>query len=244
MYPREMSIEKTKTAAESGDPKAAFHLGWRYYIGNGLARDKTEAWKWYSMAASQGVREAAEIRAILEAEAQRDLELAVLRETIPSSRKRSTVWLLLICAILTSIGSVAVVFHVLDGQPDTGKPGAAEDAKITKVSAALRAVNQSPGTAEKQANLGQVEAGPEDLKTVSVAGLGRGGISTEHGTSEPVVAAGSRTPVSQPTDPKRSSGSLTDFNAVAERAMKWRDGDDAPGTNEPVKGTDQKRGQE
>ena len=61
-------IEEIKAAAEQGDPHAQFRLGWDYYIGNGVARDKTEAVKWYTAAADQGLRKAQEILDILEAD--------------------------------------------------------------------------------------------------------------------------------------------------------------------------------
>ncbi len=60
-------IEEIKAAAERGDPHAQFRLGWDYYIGNGVARDKMEAVKWYTAAADQGLRKAQEILDILEA---------------------------------------------------------------------------------------------------------------------------------------------------------------------------------
>jgi len=60
-------IEEIKAAAERGDPHAQFRLGWDYYIGNGVARDKMEAVKWYTAAADQGLRKAQKILDILEA---------------------------------------------------------------------------------------------------------------------------------------------------------------------------------
>ena len=60
-------IEEIKAAAEQGDPHAQFRLGWDYYIGNGVARDKMEAVKCYTAAANQGLRKAQEILDIIEA---------------------------------------------------------------------------------------------------------------------------------------------------------------------------------
>ena len=60
-------IEEIKAAAEQGDPHAQFHLGWDYYIGNGVTRDKMKAVKWYTAAADQGLRKAQEILDIIEA---------------------------------------------------------------------------------------------------------------------------------------------------------------------------------
>jgi len=60
-------IEKIKVAAEEGDAEAQFRLGWDYYIGNGVTRDKIKAVEWYNAAANQGFRKAQEILDILEA---------------------------------------------------------------------------------------------------------------------------------------------------------------------------------
>ena len=67
-------IDEIKAAAEQGDPHAQFRLGWYYYIGNGVARDKMEAVKWYTAAANQGLRKAQEILDILEANKMPELE--------------------------------------------------------------------------------------------------------------------------------------------------------------------------
>jgi hypothetical protein len=245
MYPHEMSLEKTKIAAESGDPKAAFHLGWCYYIGKGLARDKAEARKWYSKAASQGVREAAEIRGILEVEAQRDLELEVLRTAVVSPRKGPTAWLLLVCAILISIGSVAALFHVFDGLSNGRRPGAAEDGRATEAGAVLHVANQLPTNPEKETTLAREEVMSGDSTTASVAGHSSGGVMPEHGNTDSAVAVEPRTQPRQPTDPKRSVGPRADFKDWVERASRWlKDGNDPYSPSRPSEATDQKRGRE
>lgn len=67
-------IEEIKAAAEQGDPHAQFRLGWDYYIGNGVTRDKMKAVKWYTAAADQGLRKAQEILDILETNKMLELE--------------------------------------------------------------------------------------------------------------------------------------------------------------------------
>jgi len=244
MYPREASFEKRKAAAESGDPKAAFYLGWCYYTGNNVAKDKTEAWKWYSKAASQGVREAAEMRRILELEAQRELQLAVLRETILNPRKRLPVWLLLICAILVSAGTIGAVFHVLNGRSNTGELSAPEGEKTIKAGAGLHPANQLSGdpAGGGQATATRDDTRSEDSTRASVAGHGSGGVPTNQGDADSAVVV---KPRAQPNDPKRSSGHAIDLNEWAERAMRWlADGNDPYNPSRPSEAADQKHGQE
>jgi len=232
MYPAGNNIDQIIAAAERGDPKAAFSLGWCYYIGSGVVQDKAEAWKWYVKAAGAGVSEAKEIVHILEAEAQRGLELKALKlEATPSSGRRSAAWLVTVSVILTSIGSIAVVLHVFDGRAGIREPGATEEDN------ALRAVDQSPGDAKGPANLGQEEALSEDVTAVSAAAYGHGVIAPEHKTADPTAAVESRTRVNQPTDPKRAAGPPGNFKEWAEQLQKkWlEDGNDISGTNQEVR---------
>ena len=101
-------IEEIKAAAERGDPHAQFRLGWDYYIGNGVARDKMEAVKWYTAAADQGLRKAQEILDILEAnkmleseESFVDAEENELRTSAFRSRKwKALAGFMVLCAFL------------------------------------------------------------------------------------------------------------------------------------------------
>lgn len=101
-------IEEIKAAAEQGDPHAQFRLGWDYYIGNGVARDKMEAVKWYTAAADQGLRKAQEILNIIEANKIIESEESFLdseENEIMTSAFRSRKWkalaaLVVLCALL------------------------------------------------------------------------------------------------------------------------------------------------
>jgi len=101
-------IEEIQAAAERGDPHAQFRLGWDYYIGNGVARDKMEAVKWYTAAADQGLRKAQEILDILEAnkmleseESFVDAEENELRTSAFRSRKwKALAAFMVLCAFL------------------------------------------------------------------------------------------------------------------------------------------------
>jgi len=101
-------IEEIKAAAERGDPHAQFRLGWDYYIGNGVARDKMEAVKWYTAAADQGLRKAQEILDILETNKMLESEesfVDVEENQFRTSAFRSRKWkalaaLVVLCALL------------------------------------------------------------------------------------------------------------------------------------------------
>ena len=49
-----LSLDALQAKATSGDVKAQFILGWRYYNGEGVATNQTEATNWWSKAAEQG----------------------------------------------------------------------------------------------------------------------------------------------------------------------------------------------
>ena len=53
------------SAAEKGDPNAQFLLGWYYYIGYGVPRDRSLAIKWYERAANKGLPEAKRLLELL-----------------------------------------------------------------------------------------------------------------------------------------------------------------------------------
>ncbi|MEO8332303.1 MAG: tetratricopeptide repeat protein [Gallionella sp.] len=55
-----VALEKLKTPAEHGNPKAQFYLGLMYRQGNGVAQNDKEAAIWWSKAAEQGNMEAQE----------------------------------------------------------------------------------------------------------------------------------------------------------------------------------------
>ncbi len=47
-------LKWTREKAEQGHAKAQSNLGWMYYYGNGVPKDKVEALKWHGKAAEQG----------------------------------------------------------------------------------------------------------------------------------------------------------------------------------------------
>ena len=60
-----------EAAAEQGDPKAQLMLGWHYYIGHGVAQDKSVAAKWYEKAARVGLPEAERLFELVSTECNR-----------------------------------------------------------------------------------------------------------------------------------------------------------------------------
>jgi len=119
----QLEIEKIKAAAEQGDFHAQFRLGWYYYIGNGVARNKMEAVKWYTAAADQGFHKALEILKIIEAnkiikseEGFADAEENEFQASAFSSRKmKALAVLVILCAflglLLYYIGDKVQWFH-------------------------------------------------------------------------------------------------------------------------------------
>lgn len=52
------TIEEIQRMAEQGDVKSQSHLGYLYYVGEGVPQDYSQAVKWYDKAAAQGDRDA------------------------------------------------------------------------------------------------------------------------------------------------------------------------------------------
>lgn len=155
MYPEGPNIEELKAAAKSGGPKAAYDLGWCYYIGNGVVQDTAKAWKWYSEAAHRGVREADDILHILEAEVQRASELKSLgqREKQVALRGQRAIWLAAAVLVLVSIGSVGTLLYVLDRkstgvEEGTGMRG--DKAAIREQASESKAQGSHPNSLSRQ----------------------------------------------------------------------------------------------
>jgi len=110
-------IEKLKAVAEQGDPHAQFRLGWDYYIGNGVARDKMEAVKWYTAAADQGLRKAQEILDILEANKMPESEEGFMdteENEFRTSAFRSRKWKAL-AAFVVLCASLGLLLYYIGG---------------------------------------------------------------------------------------------------------------------------------
>jgi FOG: TPR repeat, SEL1 subfamily len=48
------AVKWFRLAAEQGDAKAQYNLGWCYYNGQGVTKNYKETVKWYTLAAQQG----------------------------------------------------------------------------------------------------------------------------------------------------------------------------------------------
>ncbi|MCI0401226.1 MAG: sel1 repeat family protein [Gammaproteobacteria bacterium] len=55
------SLNEFRVLADEGNPYAQYNIGVQYYKGEGVARDDTEAARWFLMAAEQGVASAQQI---------------------------------------------------------------------------------------------------------------------------------------------------------------------------------------
>jgi len=110
-------IEEIKAAAERGDPHAQFRLGWDYYIGNGVARDKMEAVKWYTAAANQGLRKAQEILDILEANKMLESEESFVdakENELRTSAFRSRKWKALAAFVVLCASLGLLLYYIGD----------------------------------------------------------------------------------------------------------------------------------
>ena len=57
-FAEDQDIEQLRQAAEDGDARAQYELGWKYHWGRGVPENTVEAMKWYRKAAEQGYAEA------------------------------------------------------------------------------------------------------------------------------------------------------------------------------------------
>ena len=57
-FSQEVNIEKLRAAAEQGNAKAQYAIGYMYRFGKGVPQDYEYAFKWYQMAAEQGLPDA------------------------------------------------------------------------------------------------------------------------------------------------------------------------------------------
>ncbi len=60
------TLDDVQALAEKGDAGAQYRLGWCYYKGEGAAENSVQAYKWFSLAATQGVQNAKETLSSIE----------------------------------------------------------------------------------------------------------------------------------------------------------------------------------
>ena len=104
--------------AEQGDPKAQLMLGWLYYVGYGVARDKSVAVKWYETAARAGLPEAERLLELISTECDRPsiAGLVIGGQPRPSGWKLAGKGLFL-AVILAAILSVSYYYWPRNQQP-------------------------------------------------------------------------------------------------------------------------------
>jgi hypothetical protein len=99
---------KTASAAEKGDPKAQLVLGWYYYIGRGVPRDRYLAVEWYERAASKGQPEAQRLLGLLPVKPDMPMITDVVMEGWPArGRWKSASMACLAIVLLTVIASLS-----------------------------------------------------------------------------------------------------------------------------------------
>jgi hypothetical protein len=94
-------------AAERGDPKAQFTLGWYYYIGHGVTHDKSIAVEWYKRAAQKGHPEAKRLLELIQAKSDRQMISGMIIKGWPKScwwkSKSVALFSVLALVVITSI---------------------------------------------------------------------------------------------------------------------------------------------
>lgn len=218
-------IETIKAAAEQGDPHAQFRLGWYYYIGNGVARDKMEAVKWYTAAADQGFHKAQEILKIIEAnkiykseEGFADTEENESQASAFSSRKMKAIAaLVVICAsiglLLYYIGDKVQWFH--------------KAAKIETSSA-----QSDLNVVDAERTTGDQTESTESLWTETQPGgeeimIELNEASTKTGENNYETKLADKKPLIEPTKSEKDTGTGL-MERLATFADKWLDGDSEP----------------
>lgn len=108
----------TASAAEEGNPKAQLVLGWYYYIGHGIPRDRSLAVKWYERAASKGLPEAKRLLELLPAEPCKPTITDMVIEGWPArGRWQSASMAFLMIVILAVIASLSYYVWRKNSQP-------------------------------------------------------------------------------------------------------------------------------
>jgi len=107
--------------AEQGDLKAQLTLGWHYYVGYGVAQDRSVAVKWYEKAARAGLPEAERLLELISAECDRPSIAGLIIGGQPSR----SMWKLagrglFLVVILAAVVSISYYFWPKHQQPLVG----------------------------------------------------------------------------------------------------------------------------
>lgn len=217
-------IEEIKAAAERGDPHAQFRLGWDYYIGNGVARDKMEAVKWYTAAADQGLRKAQEILNILEANKMLESEESFLdaeENELRTSTFRSREWKALaaftvLCAFLVGL----LLYYIGDNIQWFRKAAKIE---TSSVQSDLNVVDVERTTGDQTEALWTEPqpAGEEKMIEPNEA-------STKTGENDHETKLADKKPPIEPAKSEEDTGTSLMERLAIFADNKWLDGDSEP----------------
>lgn len=104
--------------AEQGDPKAQLTLGWRYYVGYGVAQDKSVAAKWYEKAARAGLPEAERLLELISTKCDRPSIAGLVIGGHPTrSRWKLAGRGLFLVVILAAVVSISYYYWPRNQQP-------------------------------------------------------------------------------------------------------------------------------
>lgn len=109
-----------EAAAEQGDPKAQLMLGWHYYIGHGVAQDKSVAAKWYAKAARAGLPEAERLFELVSTECNRPSIAGLVIGGQPTRSKwKLASRVLILMVTLAAVVSISYYYWPRNQQPVT-----------------------------------------------------------------------------------------------------------------------------
>lgn len=121
--------------AEQGNPKAQLTLGWRYYVGYGVAQDKSIAVKWYEKAARAGLPEAERLLELINTKCDRpSIAGLVIGGQPPRSRWKLAGKGLFLVVILAAVVSISYYYWPRNKQsavaPENGVVASKQEIRI------------------------------------------------------------------------------------------------------------------
>ena len=219
-------IEEIKAAAERGDPHAQFRLGWDYYIGNGVARDKMEAVKWYTAAADQGLRKAQEILDILEANKMLESEesfVDIEENELRTSAFRSREWKALAAFTVLCAFLVGLLLYYIGDNIQWFRKAAKIETSSVQSDLNVVDVERTTGDQTESTEALWTETQPAGEEML----IEPNEVSTKTGVNDHETKLADKKPPIEPAKSEEDTGTGL-MERLAIFADKWLDGDSEP----------------